>query len=199
MKKPIWVVLFVCVCSLALASFGFSFAVGSAKTEEAAAPEMRAAAVLPSSLKLIGEEAFEGTGFQAVILPASLEVIEARAFANAGAVTYVYIPSATKRIGEDAFANNRHLVIEGEAGSYAEQWAQEHAFSFRRYCAPAADDERNQTGTEKQGLLSFLAAIFLLLLAELNKRKPIARRIGEGKTMRPQERAELHAIAYRFP
>jgi hypothetical protein len=25
------------------------------------------------------------------------------------------------------------------------------------------------------------------------------RRIGEGKTMRPQERAELHAIAYRFP
>ena len=159
-------------------------------------------AILPDSLTVIGEEAFEGTALSQALLPATLETIENAAFANIPSLQYVNIPKATENIGETAFANTGDLVLSVEEGSYAEQWAIAHEYAYVLEGQLPFGQSASIGRKLKQGLRLiplFILSALMLMLQGLNKRKPSYRRIGEGKTMRPQERAELHAIAYRFP
>jgi len=86
--------------------------------------------ILPSSLKTVGEEAFEGGAFKYAVLPESTESIERRAFANCRNLRDIYIPEMTTRITEDAFEGVSGLTIHGKEGSYAEYFAEKQGYAF---------------------------------------------------------------------
>ena len=85
---------------------------------------------LPSSLQVIGEEAFEGTAVTKVDLPESLEIIKDRAFANVKSLRSIYIPQSTTEIGKDVFAGTKHVMITAAPGSYARNWAKNNGIPF---------------------------------------------------------------------
>ncbi len=85
---------------------------------------------LPSSLLVIEDEAFMGTGFEDVIIPEGIESIGVRAFADNSSMRTVKIPESVFAIGSDAFRGADGLVITGKSGSYAEKWAAAHHAAF---------------------------------------------------------------------
>lgn len=86
--------------------------------------------VLPTMLRQIEEEAFEGTSFRCVRIGEDVETIGNRAFADCDELRYVYIPEKTSYIAPDAFEGTSGLTIIGKDGSYAEQYAQAYGYSF---------------------------------------------------------------------
>ena len=66
----------------------------------------------PTNLRIIEDEAFEGTSFQAVIIPDTVTTIGSRAFANCRTLVYVYIPASVTTIAPDAFADCPNVIIE---------------------------------------------------------------------------------------
>ena len=60
--------------------------------------------ILPNSLKVIREGAFNYTGLQCIQIPEGVEVIEDYAFRNTSSLTYVSLPCSLKSIGDAAFA-----------------------------------------------------------------------------------------------
>lgn len=87
-------------------------------------------AVLPQSMKIIGEEAFMNTSFYYVVLPETATAIQTKAFANSKNLKYIYIPESTREISEDAFQNVTGLTIYGKAGSYAQTYAAQNGYFF---------------------------------------------------------------------
>ena len=82
---------------------------------------------LPSALKVIEEEAFEGILADRVIIPIGVTTISSRAFANSH-VRMAVIPSSVTDIAADAFSGVTNLTIQCEAGSAAETFAEAHGF-----------------------------------------------------------------------
>ena len=76
---------------------------------------------LPEGLRVISEEAFYGTGVQAVILPEGCETIEAKAFAESMNLRYILIPASVKTIAEDAFENCGLVAIDIQTAEEDEQ------------------------------------------------------------------------------
>lgn len=85
---------------------------------------------LPASLRVVGDEAFEGTAVETAILPDGAAEIGDRAFANADGLREVYIPGSVAQIGADAFSGGGGLTVFGLAGSAADDWAAEHGIPF---------------------------------------------------------------------
>ena len=85
---------------------------------------------IPEGIKVIGEEAFEGTAIVKADLPESLITIEDRAFANIKNLRNVYIPRSTTGIGKDVFAGTQHVTITAAPGSYARTWAKNNGIPF---------------------------------------------------------------------
>ena len=78
---------------------------------------------LPSGLKEIEAEAFMGdTSLDEVILPEGLESIGENAFANSS-VNRIAIPKGVTSIADNVFDGIYHVIVYGESGTYAEQWA----------------------------------------------------------------------------
>lgn len=84
---------------------------------------------LPTTLKTIGDNAFDSIGLTELIIPEGVESIGEYAFL--GELKKVTIPSSVTYIGEEAFGSESDLVIYGERGSYAEDWAFENGFVFK--------------------------------------------------------------------
>ena len=87
-------------------------------------------AVMPDSLRIIEESAFEGTALTTVYLPETVTTIGRRAFADIKDLRVVFIPKATVVIDEEAFDGAGNLTIWGVPGSYAEEWAGRHSIRF---------------------------------------------------------------------
>ena len=96
----------------------------------AAAEEEEQISVLPGSLYLIEDGAFEGTALQSVHLSEGLEAIGDRAFAGNDLLFAVYIPESAQHIGQKAFDGADQVLISGDAGSYAQRWARENGYRF---------------------------------------------------------------------
>ena len=89
-------------------------------------------AELPADLTEIEEEAFAGSGFKFVEIPSGVTKIGDRAFADCPDLMYVKIPPAAMSISNNAFENAPEgLTIIGEAGSYAEFFAQKKGYYFK--------------------------------------------------------------------
>lgn len=151
--------------------------------------------VFPDRLVEIGEEAFAGTAVKTLIFPEGLRFIGDNAFEDAASLTDAYIPETAETIKEDAFPENDELTIHGKGGSKAEEWAREHRVAFA-----SSDIWRLWT----TGRSAFdIRWLFLKQTVRItNPVKSISlneRTEDEGNSMRPQERAELNRIDYKFP
>ncbi len=86
--------------------------------------------ILPASLELIEEEAFEGGTFRYVVLSDGVTSIRKRAFAACHNLKDIYIPETAVTIATDAFDGTTGLTIHGIKGSYAEFYAKKHGYAF---------------------------------------------------------------------
>ena len=151
--------------------------------------------ILPSSLMVIEDEAFEETAVQQVILPEGLVSIGERAFENDAYLTDVYIPGTTEYIADSAFSMTANLTIHGIDGSYAMEWARRNEVPF------VVDDIWNglalkgKTHHPQHDPISGFITIVVLLIAFWFIRSCDY----ERRSRRPQDRPELNPIDYRFP
>lgn len=86
--------------------------------------------LLPGNLTIIEEEAFMNMPVITVRCPETLTEIGAGAFRNCRNLRNIYIPAGVQTIADDAFAGCTNLIIWGEAGSYAEIYAEEKGIRF---------------------------------------------------------------------
>ncbi len=85
--------------------------------------------ILPAAIKVIEEEAFEGTDVDRIVIPDGCTTIGSRAFANITAVR-IAVPASVASIAEDAFENCPNLMLECPSGSFAEAFAVRHGIPF---------------------------------------------------------------------
>ncbi|HAQ63345.1 MAG TPA: hypothetical protein DCR23_02675, partial [Ruminococcaceae bacterium] len=82
-------------------------------------------------IKTIGYGTFLNcTGLQEVVLPDTATSIGTYAFKGCTGLTSVTIPSSVKSINANSFADCNNLTIYGQAGSYAETYANNNSISF---------------------------------------------------------------------
>ena len=86
---------------------------------------------LPSALKVIEEEAFEGVTVDKVVIPAGTTTIGSRAFADSSLI-YIVIPDSVTSIASDAFDGVSGLTIQCSEGSAADTFAEAKGYSTVR-------------------------------------------------------------------
>ena len=86
--------------------------------------------ILPVALTTIEDEAFAEGAFIFIELLDRACSIGWYAFADCPNLAYIYIPTLTTQIDDQAFGSIQSLTILGKAGSVAEGYAQNHNFSF---------------------------------------------------------------------
>ena len=151
--------------------------------------------VLPKSLKIIEDEAFERIAAESISFSNSLLSIGERAFANNRYLKIVSIPESVKYIGDHAFDESKDLVIYGLANSYVAEWANEHDISFvSSENVPDYSKERSKTHIAEICILLSFICCDPEMIQRLRKLANNA-----GRSMRPQDRPELNPIDYRFP
>lgn len=94
---------------------------------------------LPAELKVLRQEVFAETNLRRLVVPQKVEVIEANIFnlhprhmsPHYTPIELVVLPPGVKQINDDAFAYCYDLVLEGLAGSYAEEYAKSCGLTFK--------------------------------------------------------------------
>ena len=150
---------------------------------------------VPSSVKIIAEEAFAGTIVQTVVFQSQVQFIGSNAFQDADYLKIIYIPDSVVFIAESAFPKNDGLTIHGVKGSYVQKWAEENSFDY------VVDDIWTDTQTTEGIHVENLLCLFWIICpADENAFIRFFERIKRFiKSMRPQDRPELYPINYRFP
>ena len=92
--------------------------------------EAKQGLLLPKSLRVVDEMAFEGTAATEVYMSEGVERIEGRAFADMPSLDAVYIPKSVLHIADDAFDGPNRVRLGVDPGSYAEKWAQKHGYFY---------------------------------------------------------------------
>ena len=88
--------------------------------------------IMPKNLEVLGEHAFSRCeSLETLDLPKGLTRIEPFTFNRCINLSEIYIPSSVTYIDEDAFFGCSDFTIVGEAGSYAQQYANENGFKFQ--------------------------------------------------------------------
>lgn len=111
--------------------------------------------VLPSTLKKIGEGAFQlDKILPCVVIPDGCEEIGPNVFFFCDKLLDIYVPASVYEIGEDALGTyNSATVIHTPKGSYAESYAMEHDLKYDNKPAPtdhpAADPSRKPAAPAK--------------------------------------------------
>ncbi len=105
--------------------------------------------VLPESVEIIEEEAFEGTAIITIELPDTVKTIGDRAFANISTLRSIRIPLATKAIASTAFAGSNNVTINAVPNSYARKFARAQGLPFSPVASFCATN---------QGTVSFSSA-----------------------------------------
>ena len=151
--------------------------------------------VLPKSLTVIEESAFEETAPEMVVLQNAVAFIGEKALANAHSLVEIIIPESVRFIDDTAFEGVSGLAIQGEKDSYAALWAQEHNVAFVQMTRSPAGNKVNKELSNGE-LLLMVPFLLSCPNGELWRRRRNTHRI---RSMRPQDRPELYPINYRFP
>lgn len=121
-------------CPGTLTFFGYSdswvesYANGAGFNFVALDTDWTAEMILPAGLITIEEEAFINNTFRTVQIQEGTQSIGARAFGGCRNLRRVIIPESVNEIADNTFSGTRCLVVYCEAGSYAQQYAEEHGF-----------------------------------------------------------------------
>lgn len=110
--------------------------------------EEAAAIRLPSSLKVIEDEAFYGdTSIEKVIVPEGATEIGERAFANSS-LTEINLPDSITSIADTAFDGLDVLKVTANEGSYAYNWASENDYIYENVVLESEHPYKNGTDQE---------------------------------------------------
>lgn len=87
---------------------------------------------IPDNVTSIGNNAFYSCNLSSINIPGDVTSIGNNAFESCRALTSITIPSSVQSIGNNAFSNcSKKLVIHGEEGSKAQQYAEENKIKFK--------------------------------------------------------------------
>lgn len=179
-------VIFIAICVLAPFS-----AIGAQMTDSGS----EGAVIMPSSLIMVEDEAFEGVAVETIVFQRGLVSIGSNAFGNIEALKDVYIPDTTTFIADSAFSVTNDLKIHGVNSSNAEDWAGKHGIPFFVddiwYAVPNSMKQHN---IQVNLVYHYIATILLVVCFTVFK-------FGyyETKSRKPQDRPELNPIDYCFP
>ena len=179
MKKTGWLFAFLLIC--------FTLITLSAANAEGAFS-------LPKSLKSIGEEAFAGTGIEEVQLPESVVTVEWGAFANNEALRQITVSENTNLRSGSETVFYRETVSLQNPGS-----ASQLAFSHDDFLKVRAVASKGEEKRNLRELYCFGRSSEDGVDDQRNIRPRRARKIDEGASFKPQERADIHAIDCHFP
>ena len=155
----------------------------------------RAIFVLPSSLLVVGEEAFSNTLAETAFFPEGFQQIQDKAFAGAQRLKDVYIPKSTQYIADSALPLTHAIRIHGVNNSFAKRWSAKHHIPF-------SADYIWRSLLHNEEILNTLRLPNDSYVHTINPREVITvhnRRQYEDKSRRPQDRPELNPIDYKFP
>ena len=85
---------------------------------------------LPTSLTVIGEEAFEGTALEAVSLPESVVSVGNNAFAGNENLVMVSFPDSLSDLQGNPFSGSPHITLFGSEKSTGRNWARSHGIRY---------------------------------------------------------------------
>ena len=89
---------------------------------------------IPSGVMHIGVSAFSKcSNLEKVTIPSGVEKLAAKAFSGCERLETIRIPSSVLKIGSNAFEDCNKVTVYGEAGSYAEEYAEKNQIPF--FCA----------------------------------------------------------------
>lgn len=151
--------------------------------------------ILPKSVRIIEEMAFEGTAASEVHMSEGVERIESRAFAEMPYLEKVEIPKSTRYIAEDTFSGNESIRMGVVPGSFAEKWAKKHGFShyYTVFCIPGLN-------TYILGcLLICLFASYAEMLEDLIRKVKARSSAEKEKHVAPKDRPESYPLELVFP
>ena len=187
MKKMAIILALLCAFTMCFSTA--SFLQGNAEGDAAST------FVLPASLITIEDEAFEKTAAESVIFSDSLAMIGERAFADGLRLRTITVSKSVVYIADHAFEGALNLTVRGEAGSYAAHWAQTHGIAFVQIETAPMWIKRLGKILRDRFFISLLSVWICPCAAFRRYRKTQ----DAWKSMRPQDRAELYPIDYRFP
>lgn len=85
---------------------------------------------LPDSLECIRQSSFNDCSFKSLVIPSTVTSIEYNAFGGCRSLEKIVIPNSVTEIKYEAFGGINSLTIYGDAGSYAEGYANSQSKTF---------------------------------------------------------------------
>lgn len=85
---------------------------------------------LPTGIKTVEVEAFQGIGATTVVIPEGTESIQSKAFADNSSLSDVFLPESKVVIAEDAFDARPTITFHAIMGSENAQWAIDHGYEI---------------------------------------------------------------------
>ena len=147
----------------------------------------------PASLKIIQDEAFEGTALVlADLSETSVEEIGERAFANIPTLVGIKIPDKTRFIAKTAFSGSNHVTLTGTPKGYTRKWAKENGLPFIPVATVTANIRTVQSASITARRSESLEGNLPIFHEETDEHKPAKQIIGDIKDNRCQEGVAYH-------
>ena len=97
---------------------------------------------IPGKVEWVNQLAFSGcSNLRSVYIQEGVKSIKSRAFLDCYSLKTLAIPKSVTEIEKDAIPENENLTIYGEAGSYAETYANENKIKFSAGQPPQPEDD----------------------------------------------------------
>lgn len=154
---------------------------------------------LPADLRVISDEAFAGTSIESVIIPDSIRIIGQGAFARTPNLLTIELPAGFTLPGTATKAKHPQLTAAG-ARTFSKPEAPDtnDTNGMAEDLLPPADNASDETGREQTRRADLIPGQ-QPLLPEHSTRTKANTEDTEFRSMRPQDRAELHDIRGYFP
>jgi len=147
----------------------------------------------PASIKIIQDEAFEGTALGlADLSETSVEEIGERAFANIPTLVGIKIPDKTRFIAKTAFSGSNHVTLTGTPKGYTRTWAKENGLPFIPVATVTANIRTVQSASITARRSESLEGNLPIFHEETDEHKPAKQIIGDIKDNRCQEGVAYH-------